>query len=362
MSYPNVESTSPSAHFDGPNSTSRCSVPVVFSALPLSIAMPIFTMTLGALSNIIGLGILVKSHTRFRQRSKAAFLLLASSLLFIDFAGHVIPGAFALRLYTANMRWDDIDRSGALCQLFGACMVFFGLCPLFLSGAMALERCIGVTKPLLHSREVTSRRAKLAVALMCCTAFLIAILPLLKVGRYTRQFPDTWCFVKIHGQLSAVEFGLSISFSMLGLVSLALSLLCNSLSGLALLKARLSRHRAKSHDIEMVVQLLGIMVVSCICWSPILVSHTIAPPGGRAPQTHYRWLMFLGVRLASWNQILDPWVYILLRRAVLRKIYQIVMRQRDLAGSKLGRWEVSSFQMGSFLLPATPRRSTQAED
>ncbi|XP_028678595.2 prostaglandin E2 receptor EP1 subtype-like [Erpetoichthys calabaricus] len=279
MSYPNVESTSPSAHFDGPNSTSRCSVPVVFSALPLSIAMPIFTMTLGALSNIIGLGILVKSHTRFRQRSKAAFLLLASSLLFIDFAGHVIPGAFALRLYTANMRWDDIDRSGALCQLFGACMVFFGLCPLFLSGAMALERCIGVTKPLLHSREVTSRRAKLAVALMCCTAFLIAILPLLKVGRYTRQFPDTWCFVKIHGQLSAVEFGLSISFSMLGLVSLALSLLCNSLSGLALLKARLSRHRPASscqhnlhsHDIEMIAQLLGIMLVSCVCWSPFLV-------------------------------------------------------------------------------------------
>ncbi|MGH0187746.1 UNVERIFIED_CONTAM: hypothetical protein FKN15_026277 [Acipenser sinensis] len=59
---------------------------------------------------------------------------------------------------------------------------------------------------------------------------------------------------------------------------------------------------------------------------------------------HYEWLMFLGVRLASWNQILDPWVYILLRRAVLRKIYQIVMRKGDLKGSKLGRWEASSFQ------------------
>ncbi|XP_039628394.1 prostaglandin E2 receptor EP1 subtype-like [Polypterus senegalus] len=302
--------------------------------------MPIFTMTLGALSNIIGLGILVKSHTRFRQRSKAAFLLLASSLLFIDFAGHVIPGAFALRLYAANMRWDDIDRSGTLCQLFGACMVFFGLCPLFLSGAMALERCIGVTRPLLHSREVTSSRAKLAVALMCCMAFLIAILPLLKVGRYTRQFPDTWCFVKIHGQLSAVEFGLSVSFSMLGLVSLALSLLCNCLSGLALLKARLSRHRPgnscqhnlHSHDIEMIAQLLGIMLVSCVCWSPFLVFIVLSVSrsfhGSEHDVQHYQYLLFLGVRLASWNQILDPWVYILLRRAVLRRLCRPCQPQR----------------------------------
>lgn len=53
----------------------------------------------------------------------------------------------------------------------------------------------------------------------------------------------------------------------------------------------------------------------------------------------YETLMVLGVRLASWNQILDPWVYILLRRAVLKKIYLITKRQ----GSVLRRWEASSF-------------------
>lgn len=54
-------------------------------------------------------------------------------------------------------------------------------------------------------------------------------------------------------------------------------------------------------------------------------------------------LMIMGVRLASWNQILDPWVYILLRRAVLRKIYIITKRQADLKASTFRRWEVSSF-------------------
>lgn len=53
--------------------------------------------------------------------------------------------------------------------------------------------------------------------------------------------------------------------------------------------------------------------------------------------------MVMGVRLATWNQILDPWVYILLRRAVLRKIYLIVKCQARLNSSKLGRWEPTAF-------------------
>lgn len=57
----------------------------------------------------------------------------------------------------------------------------------------------------------------------------------------------------------------------------------------------------------------------------------------------YQALMVTGVRLATWNQILDPWVYILLRRTVLRKIYLIAKCQAQLNNRKLGRWEPTSF-------------------
>lgn len=60
--------------------------------------------------------------------------------------------------------------------------------------------------------------------------------------------------------------------------------------------------------------------------------------------SNYTTLMVMGVRLATWNQILDPWVYILLRRTVLRKIYLIAKCQAGLRGNMLGRWEPSSFQ------------------
>ncbi|MGH0180470.1 UNVERIFIED_CONTAM: hypothetical protein FKN15_012988 [Acipenser sinensis] len=324
-------------------------LPVNFS---VSAIIPGLSMTLGAISNIIALVILAKSYARFRRRSKATFLLFASCLVVTDFAGHVIPGAFVLRLYAVHKNWSDIDPTGALCQLFGASMVFFGLCPLFLGCVMAIERCVGVTRPLLHASLVTSTRTKLTLSGIWLSALCISLLPSLNVGNYSIQFPNTWCFIRVHGPNQSSDLAFGLLFSLLGLASLGVSLVCNTISGLSLVRARCRKRtcnrRAKSHDIEMVVQLLGIMVVSCICWSPILIfvalSVSQSLSSSQYDVRHYEWLMFLGVRLASWNQILDPWVYILLRRAVLRKIYQIVMRQGDLKGSKLGRWEASSFQ------------------
>lgn len=35
--------------------------------------------------------------------------------------------------------------------------------------------------------------------------------------------------------------------------------------------------------------------------------------------------LLMAIRMATWNQILDPWVYILLRKAVLRKILMLLM-------------------------------------
>lgn len=60
----------------------------------------------------------------------------------------------------------------------------------------------------------------------------------------------------------------------------------------------------------------------------------------------YRKLMMTGVRMATWNQILDPWVYILLRRAILRKIYRITKKQASFKSSTFRsvRWDVGSLQ------------------
>ncbi|XP_038640955.1 prostaglandin E2 receptor EP1 subtype-like [Scyliorhinus canicula] len=312
----------------------------VASPLAKSIAIPSFSMTLGALSNIIALVILVKSYARFRRRSKATFLLFASSLVLTDFAGHVIPGALVLRLYTGK-----IDGEGLMCQFLGGSLVFFGLCPLFLGCIMAIERCVGVTRPLLHSAVVTSTRTKLAVVCLWLAAGFVALLPFMSFGRYGVQWPKTWCFIRVSPHPVWTEDVFALLFSLLGVAALLISLICNTISGVTLIQARIKKQnynrRTKSHDIEMVVQLIGIMMVSCICWSPLLV---IVGVNRIQKIEEGDWLSFLGVRMASWNQILDPWVYILLRRAVMRKVYKLFFRKTDFNKSKFDRWEISSFQ------------------
>ncbi|KAL7825764.1 hypothetical protein SRHO_G00335020 [Serrasalmus rhombeus] len=309
------------------------------------------SMTLGVLSNIVALLILANSYARLRRRSKAAFLLFATSLVATDFMGHVIPGAIVLKLYLSEgVPETQYARPDALCQFLGGSMVFFGLCPLFLGSAMAAERCLGVTRPLLHASLVSATRTKVSLSIIWLAALCMALLPCFHLGSYSYQYPGTWCFIKVLEDTAEADVAFVLLFSGLGLGSLALALVCNTTSGLTLLigrmrKQRCNRQRARSHDIEMVVQLVGIMVTSCICWSPLLIfglmSVTRSYEGSVGDDlATYRMLMITGVRLASWNQILDPWVYILLRRAVLRKIYLVTKRQVDL--SSIRRWEPNS--------------------
>ncbi|XP_059552627.1 prostaglandin E2 receptor EP1 subtype isoform X1 [Myotis daubentonii] len=299
-------------------------------------ALPIFSMTLGAVSNLLALALLAQALGRMRRRRSAAtFLLFVASLLATDLAGHVIPGALVLRLYAAGR-----PPAGGACHFLGGCMVFFGLCPLLLGCGMAVERCVGVTRPLLHASHVSVARARLVLAALAAVALAVALLPLVRVGRYELQYPGTWCFIGLGpagGWGQALLAGL---FAGLGLAALLAALVCNTLSGLALLRARWRRRsrppsrtsgpdsrrrwggrglrsasassassvasasaapsgilgrgstrRARAHDVEMVGQLVGIMVVSCICWSPLLVrgapapsaKFCLLPPGPRLP-------------------------------------------------------------------------------
>ncbi|KAM9345960.1 prostaglandin E2 receptor EP1 subtype-like [Symphorus nematophorus] len=324
------------------------------------------TMTLGILFNVVALIILAKAYNRFRRRSKATFLLFASSLVATDLAGHAINGALVLKRYSddtgstadpASSFQGESVNPDASCLFLGGCMVFFGLCPLFLGCAMAAERCLGVTKPLLHAHLVTTARTKMALTMIWLLALCMAFLPFFNLGAYTYQHPGTWCFIRVMEGTTATDLAFVMLFSGLALSSLASAFVCNTISGITLVRARLKKkscsHRrsARSHDTEMVVQLVGIMVTSCICWSPLLVfglmSATRSYSGSLgSDRDTYRRLMVTGVRMATWNQILDPWVYILLRRSILRKIYRITKRQASFKGSTFRsiRWDLSSFQ------------------
>uniref|UniRef100_A0A6I8PTQ4 Thromboxane A2 receptor n=1 Tax=Xenopus tropicalis TaxID=8364 RepID=A0A6I8PTQ4_XENTR len=315
-SLPSALSTLPPTSLSPSSPTPRPS-----SSVPL---LPSLSMAFGVTSNALGLWILARAYTysRRQRRSRAQFLLLASGLLLTDLAGHLIAGSFVLWLYSHG----GLPVAG--CQFLGGCMVFFGLSPLLIGLLMACERCLGLTRPLWHSQMVTQNRARLSLALAWAVALLVSILPFLGYGAYDLQPSGTWCFLK-------GPTGFCLLFSGLGLGCLAAALVCNVLVGATLLRARLQRppkeerrrrqSRSHTHDLEMVVQLLAITFVSCVSWTPLLVTR------GRSPVP-------CAMRLASLNQILDPWVYILLRRSVLFRLYTIFASTKSLTLTRfLGR-------------------------
>uniref|UniRef100_UPI00398F1325 prostaglandin F2-alpha receptor-like n=1 Tax=Pristiophorus japonicus TaxID=55135 RepID=UPI00398F1325 len=311
----------------------------------VSVNIPIIFMTIGILSNSVALVILVKAYKRFRQKWRACFLLFASGLVFTDCLGHLINGAITIGVYAQEKDWKIIDPSGYLCPFLGTCMVFFGLSALFLGSVMAIERCLGITQPFLHATKMTNRCAKFILGSTWLFALCIALLPNLYFGEYTIQCTQTWCFIKTQNVTFGRESGILLLFSSLGLTALGISLLCNTLSAVALVRARVKNkpHRkGKSHHVEMLVQLMTIMCVSCICWGPFLV--TVATIGSLIAGPKAINSLLLGVRMAAWNQILDPWVYILLRKAVLKKICKIIQLCMGKQDIQLHRWDCSSLQ------------------
>lgn len=240
----------------------------------LSITASAISMSVGIFSNSLALFILVKSYNRIRVKSKAAFLLFASSLVVTDLLGHLINGSLVLFVYSSHKKWETFDPNRTLCVVFGTCMVFFGLSPLFLGSAMAVERCIGVTRPIFHSTMLASHHMKRLLGVTWLLAALVALLPVLLKWPYVVQSSRSWCFFDMEKPQNWRNMLPPLVFSVLGLLALLVSIICNTLTSCALLQARLRRRqycRSTSYHLEMICQLMAIMLVSCVCWGPLLV-------------------------------------------------------------------------------------------
>ncbi|KAM4720837.1 prostaglandin F2-alpha receptor [Rhinophrynus dorsalis] len=312
----------------------------------ISVFFSIIFMTVGILSNSLAIAILLKAYQRFRKKSKASFLLFASGLVITDLFGHLINGTIAVFVYASKRDWLRFDYSNILCSIFGVCMVFFGLCPLLLGSVMAVERCIGVTQPIFHSTKMTSKHAKIILTSVWIFAILVALLPIFTKQGYHIQASRTWCFIKTEHIEKWTDQLHLLLFSSLGLLSLTISFMCNAMTGITLLRSKMRNHQyrqGRSHHLEMIIQLLAIMCVSCICWTPFLVTMANIGLSGDDPLKTRENILF-SLRMATWNQILDPWVYILLRKTVLKKLFRIARRCCGVEVIGLHAWEFSSFK------------------
>ncbi|XP_071377760.1 prostaglandin E2 receptor EP3 subtype [Centroberyx affinis] len=312
----------------------------------VSVGFPITMMITGMVGNSLALILVYISYRKKENKRKKSFLLCIGSLALTDLFGQLLTSPIVISVYRADLKWERIDSSGKLCAFFGVCMTTFGLCSLFLASAMAIERALAITSPHWYSNHMRTSVTKQTLAVIWCLVLLFALLPIAGVGKYTLQWPGTWCFISTGDREVPGNMFFSITFAVLGIFSLLVTLSCNvvTIRGL-IIRCKTKSGTSQSSKqwerltTETVIQLLGIMCVLLICWSPLLVlmlrmisnqmsSHHCKPTAASSltpsRDIHLDCNFFLtAIRLASLNQILDPWVYLLLREILLRKFCMV---------------------------------------
>ncbi|XP_008405016.1 thromboxane A2 receptor-like isoform X1 [Poecilia reticulata] len=271
---------------------------------------------LGLISNLIAFIVLIKSFRQTKNNSRSFFLILLGGLVVTDFMGLLVTGSFVISFYATLVDWRESDPTCHFCNFMGMSMVFYGLSPLLLGATMATQRFIGINHPFASSSRMTKKRTISMVLMVWFIAGSISLLPLAGFGSYHIQTPGSWCFLNMTPKTS--DWSFALLFSLVGLISIATSILLNTVSVVTLFKVYCGaerRQRSRDHEVEMMLQLILIMTISTVCWCPLLVFIAQTAVARTGFNVIY---LLLWIRFATWNQILDPWVYILFRRSVLR--------------------------------------------
>ncbi|CAM2118935.1 unnamed protein product [Caretta caretta] len=235
-------------------------------------------MLTGTVGNALAMLLVYRACQKTENTRKKSFLLCIGSLALTDLTGQLLTSPVVIAVYQANRNWQELDPSGNLCTFFGFCMTVFGLCPLFIASAMAVERTLAIRAPHWYASHMRTRVTKTVLLSIWLAVFVFALLPIAGLGQYTLQWPGTWCFIHARDNPVAGNTFFASAFAFLGLCSLIVTMACN----LATIKALVARCRTKPSasqsskqwgriTMETLVQLLGIMCVLFACWSPLLI-------------------------------------------------------------------------------------------
>ncbi|XP_002922659.2 prostaglandin E2 receptor EP4 subtype [Ailuropoda melanoleuca] len=323
------------------------------------VTIPAVMFIFGVVGNLVAIVVLCKSR---KEQKETTFYTLVCGLAVTDLLGTLLVSPVTIATYMKG-QWPGGE---ALCEYSTFILLFFSLSGLSIICAMSIERYLAINHAYFYSHYVDKRLAGLTLVAVYASNVLFCALPNMGLGSSRLQYPDTWCFidwttnVTAHAAFSYMYAGFS-SFLILATV------LCNVLVCGALLRMhrqfmrrtslgteqhhaagpvavpwapcrsnptaaspalpRLSDFRRRRSfrgiagaEIQMVILLIATSLVVLICSIPLVVRvfvNQLYQP--RLVQEISKNPDLQAIRIAAVNPILDPWIYILLRKTVLSK-------------------------------------------
>ncbi|XP_030000238.1 prostaglandin E receptor 4 (subtype EP4) a [Sphaeramia orbicularis] len=300
--------------------------------------IPSIMFIFGVVGNVIAIVVLCKSR---KEQKETTFYTLVCGLAITDLLGTLLASPVTIAIYVKGS-WPGEDP---LCQYFGFTMLFFSLAGLSIICAMSVERYIAINHAYFYNDYVDQKLAGLTLLGIYISNAFFCALPSMGFGKVKKQYPQTWCFLEWRSNVTsdAVFNYMYAGFSSLLILA---TVICNVLVCVALIRMhrryvrRMSlgtdlgrnvdpRRRGRSFgrlagaEIQMVILLIFTSAVILICSIPLvarvflnqLYKTPVELKVEKNPDLR-------AIRFASFNPILDPWIYILLRKAVLLKLIE----------------------------------------
>ncbi|XP_018604373.1 prostacyclin receptor [Scleropages formosus] len=295
----------------------------------------------GLVGNVLALAIL-SLHQRKRRAKTSVFCILVTGLAVTDLLGTCFLSPMVFVCYAQHASLLGLTGGRGLCGFFAFIMTFFILASMLILCAMAVERCLAISHPYFYSKRVRRSFAKAVVPLIYLFTFAFCLLPFLGYGKHKQFCPGTWCFIKMDAddELGDKQHVLAFSLSYASLMALLIVVvfLCNGSVILSLChmhRSQMSRRgsvvstgRRKKvtswfkdgeEEVDHLVLLASMTVIFVICSLPLTICGFISAvsPSGDDQQS------LTAFRFSAFNPIVDPWVFIICRKAVFQHLRSI---------------------------------------
>ncbi|KPP79397.1 hypothetical protein Z043_101026 [Scleropages formosus] len=290
---------------------------------------------LGVVGNMIAIVVLCKSR---KEQKETTFYTLVCGLAITDLLGTLLASPVTIATYMKGS-WPGGDP---LCQYFGIILLFFSLAGLGIICAMSVERYLAINHAYFYNHYVDQKLAGFTLLTIYVASVSFCALPVMGLGQVKKQHPQTWCFIDWRTNVST-HAAFSYMYAGLSSFLIAATVACNALVGGALLgmharsvrrmslgkdraegaspRGRRSFRRIAAAEIQMVIVLVATSAVVLVCSIPLVVQVFVNQL--YRPQVEERLEKnpdLQAIRIASLNPILDPWIYILLRKTVLLRV------------------------------------------
>ncbi|XP_026232508.1 prostacyclin receptor [Anabas testudineus] len=304
-------------------------------------ATSIFMFLAGVVGNLLALLILGVHQKKHRSRS-SVFCILVTGLALTDLLGTCLLSPPVFICYARNMSLINLGGK-SLCNLFGFAMSFFGLAPMLILCAMAVERCLAISHPYFYSVHIRRTFAKFTLFFIYVFSLAFCLLPFGGYGKFRQYCPGTWCFIDMDAtgdEQSNLVLAFSLSYSSLMALLIFAVFVCNGSVIVSLCKMHRSqmmrrgsvgstgRRRRLSlawfgqgeEEMDHLVLLALITVIFVICSLPLTIAgfiNAIHPFCGDAEN-------LTAFRFYAVNPIMDPWVFIIFRKSVFHHLYSLL--------------------------------------